>query len=136
MNGQHGICETPGPLAMMVDFMRHFVADASTWALYLGRSGSLQAGPPSATTAGRATFSGPTASQSGHWAKAPAPGSSVSYTSPPLLHDVDIFGPASVNLWLSSSARDTDIEVIVSEVRPGGEDQYVQSGWLNVAQRK
>jgi predicted acyl esterase len=174
MNGQHGICETPGPLAMMVDFMRHFVAGASTWghephirllhdvistpkqlptptwtstyeswsevmkpvALYLGRGGSLQAGPPSATTAGRATFAGPTASQSGHWAKAPAPGSYVSYTSPPLLHDVDIFGPASVNLWLSSTARDADIEVIVSEVRPGGEDQYVQSGWLNVAQRK
>jgi hypothetical protein len=78
----------------------------------------------------------------------PPHGSSVSYTTPPLAHDADFFGPASVNLWLSSfpgprageptlpDAPDTDIEVIISEVRPDGKEQYVQAGWLDVAQRQ
>jgi len=60
----------------------------------------------------------------------------VSYTTPPLARTVDFFGPGSVNLWLSSTARDTDIEVIISEVRPDGMEQYVQAGWLDVAQRQ
>src|SRR5215472_11704744 len=66
----------------------------------------------------------------------PQPGTSVSYTTPPLTHDADFFGPGSVNLWLSSTAPDTDIEVILSEVRPDGQQQYVQAGWLDLAQRK
>ena len=33
-------------------------------------------------------------------------------------------------------APDTDIEAIISEVRPDGQEQYVQAGWLDVAQRK
>ena len=49
---------------------------------------------------------------------------------------MDFLGPGSVNLWLSSTAPDTDIEVIISEVRPDGMQQYVQAGWLDVAQRK
>jgi hypothetical protein len=32
-------------------------------------------------------------------------------------------------------APDTDIEVILSEVRPDGKEQYVQAGWLDMAQR-
>ena len=103
--------------------------------LYFQPDSSLAAGPP-AGAAGRSSFSGPHPSQSGRWTSAPAPGSSVSYTTPPLASTVDFFGPGSVNLWLSSTARDTGIEVIISEVRPDGMQQYVQAGWLDMAQRK
>jgi uncharacterized protein len=110
--------------------------------LYFGENGTLVAGPVSGAdgiagrSAGQASFSGPTPSQSGRWTRSPAPGTSVSYTTAPLAHDVDFFGPASVNLWLSSTAPDSDIEVILSEVRPDGMDQYVQAGWLDVADRR
>jgi len=103
--------------------------------LYFQPDSALATSPPAAT-AGRSSFSGPQPSQSGRWASAPAPGSSVSYTTPPLARTVDLFGPGSVNLWLSSTAPDTAIEVIISEVRPDGMQQYVQAGWLDVAQRK
>ena len=103
--------------------------------LYFQPDSSLAAGPP-AGAAGRSSFSGPHPSQSGRWTSAPAPGSSGSYTTTPLASTVDFFGPGSVNLWLSSTARDTGIEVIISEVRPDGMQQYVQAGWLDMAQRK
>jgi predicted acyl esterase len=45
-------------------------------------------------------------------------------------------GPASVDLWLRSSAPDTDLEVTITEVRPDGKETYVQSGWLRASARK
>jgi len=104
--------------------------------LYFQGDGSLTATPASKRTAGSSPFSGPQPSQSGRWAKRPAPGSFVTYTSPPLAHDVDVFGPGSVNIWVSSTVPTPDIEAIISEVRPDGTEQYVQAGWLNLAQRK
>ena len=68
--------------------------------LYFRADGSLAAHP--ATAGGTSTFSGPAPSQSGSWTAVPQHGSSVSYTTPPLARDADFFGPASVNLWLSS----------------------------------
>jgi uncharacterized protein len=172
MNGGHGSCDFTVPLAMLVKFMRHFVAGAHNgwqrtahitilhevsggvtsapvvgwtssyqgWSqvmhpatLYFAGAGALASTPPARP--GEASFSGPALSQSGRWAKPVPPGTSVSYTTPRLSHDVDVFGPASVNLWLSSTAPDTDIEVIISEVRPDGQEQYIQAGWLDVADR-
>ena len=45
-------------------------------------------------------------------------------------------GPGSVDLWLRSTAPDTDLEVTLTEVRPDGKETYVQSGWLRASQRK
>ena len=103
--------------------------------LYLGGHGSLTASPVTGVAAGQSSFSGPAPSQSGRWTKAPSPDTSVSYTTPPLTRDADFFGPGSVNLWLSSTAADSDVEVIISEVRPDGTEQFVQAGWLNLAER-
>jgi predicted acyl esterase len=103
--------------------------------LYFRGDGSLAAAPVSRRSASQSSFTGPAPAQSGRWVKRPAPGTSVSYTTPPLTHDADFFGPASVNLWLSSTVTDTSIEVIISEVRPDGREQYVQAGWLNLADR-
>ena len=63
-------------------------------------------------------------------------GGNVAYTTPPLSHDLDIVGPSSLNLWLSSTATDTDVQVTISEVRPDGQEQYIQRGWLRMSERK
>src|SRR6185436_11840589 len=44
------------------------------------------------------------------WKGPVPPGGSVAYTSPPLRKDMILGGPASLNLWLASTATDTDIE--------------------------
>ncbi|MFP5219293.1 MAG: CocE/NonD family hydrolase C-terminal non-catalytic domain-containing protein [Actinomycetes bacterium] len=43
--------------------------------------------------------------------------------------------PASADLWLSSTATDTDLQVTVTEVRPDGQELYVQRGWLRASHR-
>jgi uncharacterized protein len=69
--------------------------------------------------------------------KAPVPpGGSVAYTSAPLTKDMVVAGPASLDLWLSSTATDTDLQATVTEVRPDGEETYVQRGWLRASHRK
>jgi putative CocE/NonD family hydrolase len=60
----------------------------------------------------------------------------LAYSTEPLDDDVVIVGPGSVDLWLRSSALDTDIQVTLTEVRPDGLETYVQSGWLRASHRK
>jgi putative CocE/NonD family hydrolase len=69
--------------------------------------------------------------------KAPVvPGGFVAYTTAPLRHDMVLAGPASLNLWLASTASEADIQATVSEVRPDGQETYVQRGWLRASHRK
>jgi predicted acyl esterase len=63
-------------------------------------------------------------------------GTGLAYKTPPLDEDVTIVGPGSVDLWLGSSAPDTDIQVTLSEIRPDGLEYYVQNGWLRASHRK
>jgi predicted acyl esterase len=63
-------------------------------------------------------------------------GTALAYATPPLEKDVTIVGPGSVDLWLGSSAPDTDIQVTLSEIRPDGLEYYVQNGWLRASHRK
>ena len=53
-----------------------------------------------------------------------------------LAKDVVIGGPSSLDVYLKSSARDTDLQVTLSEVRPDGKETYVQNGWLRASHRK
>jgi putative CocE/NonD family hydrolase len=76
-------------------------------------------------SAGQLTWKGPV-----------PPGGSVAYTSPKLKHDMVVGGPASLDLWLSSTATDTDLQATVTEVRPDGQETYVQRGWLRASHRK
>ena len=64
-----------------------------------------------------------------------APGTAAVYTTDALLDDTVIIGSSSADLWISSTAPDTDLEVTVSEVRPDGNEVYVQSGWLRASHR-
>ena len=73
--------------------------------------------------------------EAGWKAGQPIPGLSASFISAPLDSDLAVFGSASADLWISSHAPDTDVQVTVTEVRPDGLETYVQRGWLRVAQR-
>lgn len=60
---------------------------------------------------------------------------SVAYTSAPLGKSIVIYGPVSANLWVSTTQSDSDLEVTLTDVRPDGEEQYVQRGWLRLSDR-
>jgi predicted acyl esterase len=60
---------------------------------------------------------------------------SLAYTSPPLEHDFLASGSASADLWLSSTASDADVQVTLTEVRPDGQEMFVQRGWLRLSNR-
>jgi len=70
-----------------------------------------------------------------HWVAGPA-GSSASYLSAPLASNTVVVGAGALQAWIKSSARDVDLQVTVSEVRPDGVETYVQSGWLRASLRK
>lgn len=74
-------------------------------------------------------------SPSYRWKPVPA-GKALAYVSAPLAQDTAMAGTGSVDLWVRSTAPDVDFEVTLSEVRPDGEETYVQSGWLRASQRK
>ncbi len=67
--------------------------------------------------------------------KQPAPGKAVVFVSEPLTTDHVMLGTASVDFWIRSPVDDADLEVNLSEVRPDGQEQYIQSGWLRASQR-
>jgi putative CocE/NonD family hydrolase len=69
------------------------------------------------------------------WDEAPPPGTALHWTSAPFRQDTTLLGSASMDLWLSSTAPDTDLQVTLTEVRPDGKEMYLQKGWLKVSQR-
>lgn len=69
------------------------------------------------------------------WPAKPLPGTALAYTSAPLEADTAALGSASLDLWLSSTAPDTDLEVTLTELRADGREQYVQKGWLRASHR-
>ena len=44
-----------------------------------------------------------------------------------------MLGSGSVDLWLRSPVDDADLEVNLSEIRPDGQEMFVQSGWLRAS---
>lgn len=121
------------------------VAEATSW--YLGPNGELVTDAPAEGTvsftpdpAARPKTSLP---KGDAWAALPpyewAPvtgGTGLGFLSRPLTNDLTVVGPASLDLTLASTATDTDLQVAVSEVRPDGQEMYVQSGWLRASARK
>jgi hypothetical protein len=64
------------------------------------------------------------------------PGTELTYTTPRLTHDAEFLGSGSANLWMSSTAPDTTVQVMISEIRPDGQESFVADGWLRLSQRK
>ncbi|MCU1366213.1 MAG: peptidase [Ilumatobacteraceae bacterium] len=124
-------------------------AVATSW--FLGDHGLLSAKPQATGTADsykadpsllpKSFYPGGRSSDIWHanttydWQPIPA-GSGVGYITGLLQSDVAIVGGGSVDLWVQSSAPDTDLEVTISEVRPDGTEMYIQSGWLRASHRK
>ncbi len=69
------------------------------------------------------------------WKGQEPPGASLAYTTPRLTRDAEFFGSGSANLWLSSTASDTDLQITLTEVRPDGQEAYVARGWLRASHR-
>jgi predicted acyl esterase len=71
------------------------------------------------------------------WDWQPLPdGKAVAYVTDALVQTLEMVGSGSVDLWLQSTAKDTDLQVTLSEVRPDGNETYVQTGWLRASHRK
>ncbi len=67
--------------------------------------------------------------------KALPDGTGLGFVSAPLADDTLVVGGGSVDLWISATTPDTDLEVTITEVRPDGKEIYVQSGWLRASER-
>jgi predicted acyl esterase len=61
-------------------------------------------------------------------------GTFAAFITDPLPAHAVVAGSGSVDLWIKSNLGDTDLEVTISEVRPDGQEMYVQSGWLRASQ--
>lgn len=59
----------------------------------------------------------------------------VTFTSDALDADTIIAGSGSVDLWVAADATDVDLEVTLTELRPDGQEQLIQSGWLRASHR-
>ncbi|MGH2725999.1 MAG: CocE/NonD family hydrolase C-terminal non-catalytic domain-containing protein, partial [Actinomycetota bacterium] len=59
----------------------------------------------------------------------------LSYTSGAFTKSTVLLGSASLDLWFASTAPDTDFEVTLTEVRPDGQEMYIQKGWLRASHR-
>jgi uncharacterized protein len=69
------------------------------------------------------------------WLPNPA-GTAASYVSAPLAANTVVVGAGALEAWVKSKARDVDLQVTVSEVRPDGIETFVQGGWLRASMRK
>jgi hypothetical protein len=112
---------------------------------FLG-AGSLQLGKPTsssvsfapdpslrpATTGAAPGFNAWAAQPNYDWE--PVTGTSaVGFITAPLASNMTVVGDASLNVWLKSTASDTDLQVTVSEVRPDGQEFYVTTGFLRAS---
>ena len=117
---------------------------------YLGRNGALGGKParsssarytadpgarPEKTLPGDGSGDAWKAQPPYNWAPVAA-SKGLGFTSAPVSKDVVIAGPSSLDVYLKSSARDTDVQVTLTEVRPDGSETYVQNGWLRASHRK
>ena len=125
---------------------------AQSW--YLGAKGTLNPQPPAAegvdtytSDAGAVPLTdyGSNTGGGGLWGNAsqwewnqvqPPAGSAVSYLTAPLTSDTTAIGGGAVHLWVKSSTPDVDLQATVSEVRPDGNETFVQGGWLRASERK
>jgi predicted acyl esterase len=133
-----------------LDFSAWPPKEAKATRYFLGPNGALGAKPGSSSTAAytadpkarpRQTLPGNGAEDA--WKAQPpydwapvAAGKGLGFISSALPGDVVIAGPSSLDLWLKSSRPDTDLQVTLSEVRPDGNETYVQTGWLRASHRK
>lgn len=99
-------------------------------------SSASYVGDPSARPAQTITDGSEWAAQPNYDWKPLEAGKGIGFVSEPLARDLVIAGNISADLWVRSKARDTDLQVTITEVRPDGKETLVQSGWLRASHRK
>jgi putative CocE/NonD family hydrolase len=127
------------------------IREARPTRFFLGRGGALtRTRPRAAASAGYAADPSarpaqtlPGNGESDAWKAQPpydwrplAAGKGLGFATGALARDVVIAGSSSLDVHLRSSARDTDLQVTLSEVRPDGRETYVQNGWLRASHRR
>ncbi|MCW2606006.1 MAG: hypothetical protein JWO60_699, partial [Frankiales bacterium] len=70
------------------------------------------------------------------WGVAPPEGAALAYTSGAFADDTALLGPASADLWLTATAPNVDLQVTLTELRPDGQEVFVNQGWLRADQRR
>ncbi len=71
------------------------------------------------------------------WRWKPNPsGTAVSYVSPPLASNTTVVGGGAVYVWIRASKPNVDLLATVSEVRPDGNETFVQNGYMRASERK
>jgi predicted acyl esterase len=125
---------------------------ARTW--YLGSAGTLGDQPPATESVASYTSNadalppndfgdntgggglwGAASQWQWNWEQNPT-GTSVSFVSPPLKTNTVVIGSGAVDLWVRSSTPDVDLQATISEVRPDGNETFVQNGWIRASERK
>jgi predicted acyl esterase len=89
-------------------------------------------------------FTGSTgAGTNGLWTDSPAyewsqsvPGRALSYMTPRLGSDTAVLGAGELQVWVRSKASNVDLQATITEVRPDGNETFVQGGWLRTGARK
>lgn len=129
----------------ITDFGSYSSVPVRPLSLYFGAAGTLSLTPPESQQPPTSyVYPGPSlGTEDGMvagqhnllWKAGEPPGGSVAYTSPPLTQDAEFFGSGSANIWLSSTAPDTDLQITLTEIRPDGEEVYVARGWLSASKR-
>jgi uncharacterized protein len=66
----------------------------------------------------------------------PRVGQAAVFEGEVLTADMVLYGTASFDLFIKSPVDDADLEVTFSEVRPDGQEMYIQSGWLRASHRQ
>ncbi len=69
------------------------------------------------------------------WDVSPPTGTAAAFTTAPITDDVTLLGSASLDVWLDALATDVDLQVTITEVRPDGQEEFVQQGWLRASHR-
>lgn len=126
---------------------------ADTW--YLGPGGSLATGPAAAPETDSFTWNpralpatdyasantgggglwGVATSWAWNWQQNPA-GTAVSYVSQPLAQNTTVIGAGAVHVWIRASTPNVDLQATISEVRPDGNETFVQNGWVRADERR
>jgi hypothetical protein len=70
-----------------------------------------------------------------HWADRAPDGTFAAFETEPLASDRVLLGSAAADLYITSTAPDTDLQVTLSEVRSDGQEIFVQQGWLRASHR-
>ncbi len=151
---ESGYGDPANPGAPLGTFEMHFDAwppPATTpTRFYFQTDGSLAATPPVDAAAASSFALDPAAGHRGILAMGgnvwdplpdyawnpPPPAMDTIFETAPLASDLVMLGTGSVDFWIRSPVNDADLEVNLTEVRPDGQERFVQSGWLRASLRK